>query len=220
MLSLCITSIIRPVTLWSINLEDVTCESQVSSFPFALHPSLTLQESNVSVAFWNIIEAELDFVAGNVPLMGPSFAKMRRNKDGQSSGDPSSGMNGMNNDSVASTRHVFRPKGPASGAGFQRMPDDQRGRLCSMAVPVAKADVHSVEMTGLPTHGIEAQTDLEQNVARDESPPGEWEERERAAKAYCDVLRYPTLCIETSLVTVWDEKGEIARAVQGRDSLV
>ncbi len=71
MLSLCITSIIRPVTLWSINLEDVTCESQVPSFPFALHPSLTLQESNVSVALWNIIEAELDFVAGNVPPMGP-----------------------------------------------------------------------------------------------------------------------------------------------------
>lgn len=74
---------------------------------------------------------------------------MRRNRDGQSSGDPSSGMKGMNNDSVASTRHVFRPKGPTSGEGFQRMPDDQRGRLLTMAPPVAKADVHSVEMNRL-----------------------------------------------------------------------
>ncbi len=65
------------------------------------------------------------------------------------------------------------------------MPDDQRGRLFTMAAPVAKADVHSVEMMGLPTHGIKVQTDWEQNVARDESLPEEWEKREeRAAKAY------------------------------------
>lgn len=111
--------------------------------------------------------------------MGPLFAKMRHNKDGHSSGDPSSGMNGMNNNSVASTRHVFRSKGNIPGEGFKRMPDDQRGRLFTMAAPVAKADLDNVEMMGLPMHGIKVQTDLEQNVGRDDSPPSdEWEERD------------------------------------------
>jgi len=67
-------------------------------------------------------------------------------------------------------------------------PDDQRGRLCSMAAPVAKADVHSVEMTGLPTHGIKAQTDLEQNVARDESPSEEWEKGRRGLRMLIEMF--------------------------------
>ena len=135
--------------------------------------------SNVSAALWNIIEAELGFVAGNVPLMGPLFAKMRHGKSIRSSEDPTS--DGKKN-SIGSTRHGFRSKGPSNADGFQRMPDDSRGHLFTMAAPVAKADISNVELMGLPTHGIKVKTDLEQNIVEDESPREDWEEQ--ATKTY------------------------------------
>ena len=143
----------------------------------------TLTGSNVAAALWNVIEAELGFVAGNVPLMGPLFGKLRRNKGSSGTADPTgSARGGPGSTSVQSTRQIFRSKGQyPPGEGFERMPDDHRGRLFTSAAPTGKSAMENIEMMGLPVHGIKVQSDLEQNVgSRDDSPAVSFEQ----SKAY------------------------------------
>ncbi|KAL6717389.1 hypothetical protein ACLMJK_005304 [Lecanora helva] len=156
----CITGIVRLVTLWAIDLKDITW-------------------SNVAAALWNVIEAELGFVAGNVPLMGPLFGKLRRHKGSSGTGDPtSSGRAGLGTASVHSNKQIFRNKGQyPPGDGFERMNDDHRGRLFTLAAPTGKSTMDNIEMIGVPMHSIKVQTDLEQNVgSRDDSPSVSWEQ--------------------------------------------
>ena len=163
----------------------LTLKMSLVSLAYRYHALLcsTLLGSNVAAALWNVIEAELGFVAGNVPLMGPLFGKLRHNKSSSGTADPpGSGRGGPSSTSVQSTRQIFRSKGQfPPGEGFERMPDDHRGRLFTSAAPTGKSAVDNIEMMGLPMHGIKVQTDLEQNVgSRDDSPAVSFEQ----SKAY------------------------------------
>ena len=110
--------------------------------------------------------------------MGPLFGKLRHNKGSKSTGNgPSSGHGGVNSASIQSTRQIFRSKGQyPPGEGFERMPDEHRGRLFTSAAPTGKSELDNIEMIDLPLRGIKVQTDLEQNIdRRGESPVVSWE---------------------------------------------